>query len=68
MALVVWETVSMLIERFLRNKSDEADSQRLLTLLPLIRNGMGFLAGGVAAYLIAQATVGRKLNESTNES
>ena len=41
---------------------------RTSELLPLIRNGMGFLAGGVAAYLIAQATVGRKLNESTNES
>ena len=29
---------------------------------------MGFLGGGVAAYLIAQATVGRKLNESNSES
>ena len=29
--------------------------------MPLLRNGVGFLAGGIAAYLIAQATVGRKL-------
>ena len=41
---------------------------RTSELLPLIRNGMGFLGGGVAAYLIAQATVGRKLNESNSES
>ena len=41
---------------------------RTSELLPLIRNGMGFMAGGVIAYLIAQATVGRKLNESNNES
>ena len=41
---------------------------RTSELLPLIRNGMGFLGGGIAAYLIAQATVGRKLNESNSES
>jgi hypothetical protein len=29
--------------------------------MPLLRNGVGFMAGGIAAYLIAQATVGRKL-------
>ena len=29
-------------------------------LLPLIRNGLGFGAGAVAAYLIAQATVGKE--------
>ena len=40
---------------------------RTSELLPLIRNGMGFMAGGIAAYLIAGATVGRKLNESSND-
>lgn len=36
-------------------------------LLPLLRNGLGFLGAGVAAYLIAQATVGRKLEESNQD-
>ena len=40
---------------------------RTSELLPLGRNGVGFLGGGVAAYLIAQATVGRKL-QSDSES
>ena len=40
---------------------------RTSELLPLVRNGVGFLGGGVAAYLIAQATVGRKL-QSDSES
>ena len=40
---------------------------RTSELLPLIRNGMGFMAGGIAAYLIAGATVGRKMNESSND-
>ena len=40
---------------------------RTSELLPLIRNGMGFMAGGIVAYLIAGATVGRKLNESSKE-
>ena len=40
---------------------------RTSDLLPLLRNGLGFLGGGVAAYLIAQATVGRKLEESEQE-
>jgi hypothetical protein len=29
-------------------------------LLPLARNGLGFAAAAVAAYLIAQATLGRE--------
>ncbi len=37
---------------------------RTSDLLPLIRNGMGFIGGAVGAYLIAQATVGRRLSES----
>jgi len=37
---------------------------RTSELLPLIRNGMGFIGGAVGAYLIAQATVGRRLSES----
>ena len=36
-------------------------------LLPLLRNGLGFLGAAVAAYLIAQATVGRKLEESNQD-
>ena len=34
---------------------------RTSEVMPLLRNGVGFLAGGIAAYLIAQATVGQKL-------
>ena len=37
---------------------------RTSELLPLIRNGMGFIGGAIGAYLIAQATVGRRLSES----
>jgi len=40
---------------------------RTSELLPLIRNGMGFMAGGIAAYLIAGATVGRKYNQSSED-
>jgi hypothetical protein len=36
---------------------------RTSDLLPLARNGLGFLGGAVLAYLIAQKTVGRKLEE-----
>jgi hypothetical protein len=36
---------------------------RTSELLPVLRNGLGFLGAAVAAYLIAQATVGRKLEE-----
>ena len=32
-------------------------------LLPLLRNGLGFLGGAAAAYLIAQQTLGRHLQE-----
>ena len=56
-ALVVWETVSMLIERFLKNKGGEADSQRLLTLLPLIRNFVR-IALAVFATLIVLSELG----------
>ena len=41
---------------------------RTSELLPLIRNAMGFMAGGVSAYLIAGATVGRKLKESSEDA
>ena len=34
-------------------------------LLPLIRNGLGFMAGAVAAYLIAQMTVGQRLSKDS---
>ena len=40
---------------------------RTSDLLPLIRNGMGFIGGMVGAYLIAQATVGRKLAEESEK-
>ena len=36
---------------------------RTSDLLPVLRNGLGFLGGAVVAYLIAQATVGRKLED-----
>ena len=36
-------------------------------ILPLLRNAMGFVGGAVAAYLIAQQTLGRHLN-TTGES
>lgn len=39
---------------------------RTSELLPLIRNAMGFIGGVVGAYLIAQATVGRRLSESND--
>jgi hypothetical protein len=38
---------------------------RTSDLLPLIRNGLGFLAAAVVAYLIAQATVGRPKGSET---
>ena len=38
---------------------------RTSDILPIVRNGVGFLAGAVVAYLIAQATVGRRLNQET---
>ena len=34
---------------------------RTSDLLPILRNGLGFLGSAVGAYLIAQATVGRRL-------
>ena len=34
---------------------------RTSDLLPILRNSLGFLGGAVGAYLIAQATVGRRL-------
>ena len=37
-------------------------------ILPLVRNTLGFLAGGVAAYLIAQMTVGQRLNNQDSET
>ena len=36
---------------------------RTSDILPIVRNGVGFLAGAVVAYFIAQATVGRRLNQ-----
>jgi hypothetical protein len=40
---------------------------RTSDLLPLVRNGMGFVGGMVGAYLIAQTIVGRKLAEETED-
>ncbi|MFM9090091.1 MAG: TPM domain-containing protein [Cyanobium sp.] len=40
---------------------------RTSDLLPIARNSLGFLGAAVAAYLIAQATVGRKLREGGSE-
>jgi len=40
---------------------------RTSDLMPLLRNGVGFMGGAIAAYLIAQATVGRRL-ENNSES
>ena len=34
---------------------------RTSDLLPILRNSMGFLGSAVGAYLIAQATLGRRL-------
>ena len=33
--------------------------------LPILRNTVGFLGGGIAAYLIAQVTLGRRLQSDT---
>ena len=41
---------------------------RTSELLPLLRNSLGFLGGAVLAYLIAQATVGRRLNADADQS
>ncbi|MEC8732166.1 MAG: TPM domain-containing protein [Cyanobacteriota bacterium] len=38
---------------------------RTADLMPVLRNGVGFLGGAIAAYLIAQATVGRRLENSS---
>ena len=40
---------------------------RISEWLPLIRNTFGFLAGGVAAYFIAQVTMGRRLQSESEE-
>ena len=40
---------------------------RTSDLLPLARNGLGFLGGAVAAYLIAQQTVGRQRFEARGD-
>ena len=40
---------------------------RTSDVMPLLRNGVGFMGGAIAAYLIAQATVGRRL-ENNSES
>jgi hypothetical protein len=40
---------------------------RTSDLLPLARNGLGFLGGAVAAYLIAQQTVGRHRLEASGD-
>jgi hypothetical protein len=40
---------------------------RTSDLLPLARNGLGFLGGAVAAYLIAQQTVGRQRLEASGD-
>ncbi len=40
---------------------------RTSDLLPIARNTLGFLGSAVAAYLIAQATVGRRLQEGNGD-
>jgi uncharacterized membrane protein len=40
---------------------------RTSDVMPLLRNGVGFMGGAIAAYLIAQVTVGRRL-ENKSES
>ena len=41
---------------------------RTSDLLPLIRNSLGFVGGGIGAYLIAQVTMGRRLaNEESDD-
>ena len=32
-------------------------------ILPLLRNALGFIGGALAAYLIAQQTLGRSLKD-----
>jgi small conductance mechanosensitive channel len=56
-ALIVWEVVSLLIERYLKAKGGESDSTRLLTLLPLIRNVVR-IALAVFATLIVLSELG----------
>ena len=41
---------------------------RTSDVMRLLRNGLGFLGGGIAAYLIAQATVGRQLEADVDQS
>ena len=41
---------------------------RTSDVLPLLRNSLGFLGGAIGAYLIAQATVGRRLNADPDQS
>ena len=41
---------------------------RTSDVLPLVRNSLGFLGGAVLAYLIAQATVGRRLNADADQN
>ena len=38
---------------------------RTADVMPLLRNGVGFMGGAIAAYLIAQATVGRRLENNS---
>ncbi len=38
-----------------------------LGMVATIRNTFGFLAGGVAAYFIAQVTMGRRLQSESEE-
>jgi hypothetical protein len=40
---------------------------RTSDLLPIARNTLGFLGSAVAAYLIAQATVGRRMQEGNGD-
>ena len=41
---------------------------RTSDVLPLLRNSLGFIGGAVLAYLIAQSTVGRKLNSDPDRA
>ena len=38
---------------------------RTSEMLPLLRNSMGFVGGAVVAYLIAQATFGRRMEKGS---
>ena len=44
---------------------EKIDNGTTSEMLPLLRNSMGFVGGAVGAYLIAQSTVGRRLEKGS---